>query len=174
MFIPYFPELLSDGMTITFSRERALEREDIHFLTWDHPMVTGILDLILGGEMGNVSVVVRKKRKKEALYLECNFWLECHTPKKWDAERFFPPTELRALIDLTGQDLGEKWSVDFINNNVEELKKDFIHKAIPLLRKNVPEMIKSAEKKVAVNMEDYIRRKTDEMNRHLDGEILRL
>ncbi|MEE2743358.1 MAG: SNF2-related protein [Bdellovibrionota bacterium] len=174
MFIPYFPELLSDGMTITFSRERALEREDIHFLTWDHPMVTGILDLILGGEMGNVSVVVRKKRKKEALYLECNFWLECHTPKKWDAERFFPPTELRALIDLTGQDLGEKWSVDFINNNVEELKKDFIHKAIPLLRKNVPEMIKSAEKKVTVNMEDYIRRKTDEMNRHLDGEILRL
>lgn len=174
MFIPHFPELSSDGMTITFSRLRALEREDIVFLTWDHPMVTGILDLILGGELGNVSVVVRKKRKKEGLYLECKFWLECVAPKKWDAERFFPPREVRTLIDLNGQDLSEKWTADFIKANVEEVKPDGVHRAIPFLRKNIPSMIKNSEKKVAPHVEQYIKQKIEEMNKNLDHEILRL
>ncbi|MEK6624317.1 MAG: helicase-related protein, partial [Bdellovibrionota bacterium] len=37
MFIPHFPCLTSDGVTVTYSRDRALEREDYEFLTWDHP-----------------------------------------------------------------------------------------------------------------------------------------
>ena len=51
MFVPHFPELPNEGMRVTFLRERALEREEVTFLTWDHPMVVGVLDLILGGEL---------------------------------------------------------------------------------------------------------------------------
>ena len=48
-----FAGLPPEGTTVTFDRARALEREEITFLTWDHPMVLGALELLLGGESGN-------------------------------------------------------------------------------------------------------------------------
>ncbi len=174
MFVPHFPELPNDGLRVTFSRERALEREEITFLTWDHAMVVGILELILGGEIGNVSMRIRKKRKKEAIYLECHFWLECMAPKKLDAERFFPPTSFRTLVDLKGQDLAEKWSSSFIEENTDELRGDIIQKAIPILRKNIPSLISLSEEKAKPMVKNYISEKTKEMNVFCDSEISRL
>ena len=46
------------GITATFSREQALGRDDMHFLTWEHPMVSGAMDMVLGGEFGNAAVGV--------------------------------------------------------------------------------------------------------------------
>ena len=44
------PSLPEAGMSATFSRERALSREDLGFLTPDHPLVRGALDLLLGSD----------------------------------------------------------------------------------------------------------------------------
>ena len=50
-----FPGLKADGFSCTRDRQRALLREDLQFLTWDHPLATGALDLLLGSEKGNCS-----------------------------------------------------------------------------------------------------------------------
>ncbi|VAW71606.1 RNA polymerase associated protein RapA [hydrothermal vent metagenome] len=51
-----FPGLHEDGMTVTFDRNIALSNDDMHFLSWDHPLVLNGLDLLLSNEMGNTSV----------------------------------------------------------------------------------------------------------------------
>ena len=43
MQVHSFPGLLEDGMTITYDRENALTHEDIHFITWEHPLTTGAI-----------------------------------------------------------------------------------------------------------------------------------
>ena len=50
------PAIKHDTLIVTFDRETAIKHEDIEFLTWDHPMVSGIMDLILGSEKakGNI------------------------------------------------------------------------------------------------------------------------
>ncbi|MGR8947260.1 MAG: RNA polymerase-associated protein RapA, partial [Gammaproteobacteria bacterium] len=48
-----FPGLPEGGITATFDRVEALNREDMHFLTWEHPMVMGAVDMMLNGEFGN-------------------------------------------------------------------------------------------------------------------------
>jgi len=45
-----FPELPEDGLTVTFARRRALERENEGFMTLDHPMFRAALDMMLGSE----------------------------------------------------------------------------------------------------------------------------
>ena len=55
VLVDAFPGLSSEGLTITCDRQRALAREDLQFLTWDHPLVTGALDLLLGSEQGSCS-----------------------------------------------------------------------------------------------------------------------
>ncbi|WP_313646471.1 RNA polymerase-associated protein RapA, partial [Pseudomonas sp.] len=46
-----FPLGDDEGVTITYDRAQALSREDMQFLTWEHPMVQGGMDLVLSGSM---------------------------------------------------------------------------------------------------------------------------
>ena len=99
-----FPGLPLSGLTVTCDRARALSREDIQFLTWDHPLVTGALDLILGSENGNSSFAWWPDPKTTALYLEAIYLLECVAPKPLHVDRFLPPTPLRVLVNHRGED----------------------------------------------------------------------
>jgi ATP-dependent helicase HepA len=60
-----FPSMPAEGMIGTCDRRRALGREDVGFLTWDHPMVTGAMELLLGGETGNCAFAVLPDRERK-------------------------------------------------------------------------------------------------------------
>ncbi len=55
-----FPGLPEDGLTATYQRDLALSREDFHYLSWEHPMVTGAMDMIMSGDFGNTAVCTMK------------------------------------------------------------------------------------------------------------------
>ena len=100
-----FLSLPADGMTVTLDRQRALEREQETFLTWDHPMVRGALDLMLGSEAGNASFGVWDSPGEKLILLETWIVVECVAPARLHIERFFPQTPLRILVDHKGTDL---------------------------------------------------------------------
>ena len=106
--------------------------------------------------------------------MECHFWLEVMAPTKLDAERFFQPTSFRTLVDLKGQDLADKWSSSFIEENTDELSGDLVQRAVPILRKSIPSLISLSEEKVKPMIESYISLKTKEMTLICDSEISRL
>jgi ATP-dependent helicase HepA len=93
-----FPGLPASGFTITCDRQRALGREDVQFLTWDHPLVNGALDLLLGSERGNSSTVPGNQE----MALEAIFVLECIAPPELHVDRFLPPTPLGVIVKSNG------------------------------------------------------------------------
>lgn len=101
-----FPGLPSDGLTVTCDRRRALIREEMQFLTWDHPLVSGALDLLLGSEHGNCAFA-QWPDATPALYLEAVYMLECIAPSRFHVDRFLPPTPLRVIVDHRGQSASE-------------------------------------------------------------------
>jgi ATP-dependent helicase HepA len=94
-----FPALPETGMSVTFSRERALSREDLGFLTRDHPLVRGALDLLLGSESGNAAFGLWKTPGNEAVLLEIYAVVECIAPEALHADRFLPATPVRVVVD---------------------------------------------------------------------------
>ena len=102
-----FPELPDDGVTVTLDRATALAREDLLFLTWEHPMVRGAMDIILNNEHGNacLSILHHPDLDPGQLLIECYHVVECSAPRRLHAGRFFPPRLIRTLIDQDGQDL---------------------------------------------------------------------
>lgn len=94
-----FPALPAEGATVTFNRTLALSREDWEFLTWDHPLVRGALDLLLGTEQGNASFAVWPGSGRETLLLECCFVAECVAPPALHADRFLAATPIRIVVD---------------------------------------------------------------------------
>ena len=105
-----FPSLPADGMTMTLDRRRALEREQEAFLTWDHPMVRGALDLMLGSEAGNATFGVWDSTGEKIILLEAWLVVECVAPARLHVERFLPQTPLRILVDYKGTDHTENAS----------------------------------------------------------------
>ena len=123
MFVPSFPELKEDGTTVTLNREIALSREDMGFLTWEHPMIRGAMDMVLNGEFGNTAIGMLRDRRitHGTVLLESIFIMECIAPTKLQVNRFFPPTPLRILLDSDFKEAGENFSFEFFEGRLESL-----------------------------------------------------
>ena len=99
ILIDSFPAMPAEGMVATCDRRRALGRDDVGFLTWDHPMVTGAMDLLLGAETGNCSFAVLPAADERTLVLELIFVLETIAAPRLHADRFLPLTPVRLVLN---------------------------------------------------------------------------
>ena len=174
VFADSFPGLPTEGLTVTAERQRALAREEMQFLSWDHPLVTGALDLLLGSEPGNSSVAHWPDAKVRALYLEAVFVLECIAPPELHVDRFLPPTPVRVLVDHAGKDESGTWdAVAF----ARALKPTDVHALLDLpgLRDDLlPELVERAETLATQRVGPLTTQATRMMNETLGREIARL
>ena len=103
------PELPSEGTLVTLSRKQALEREDIDFLTWDHPLVVGAMELLRSLDQGNSTVAVLQGVDAHGLFLDLVFILEPVADRKLFVDRFLPPTPIRVVVDQSLGVCTESW-----------------------------------------------------------------
>jgi ATP-dependent helicase HepA len=174
VFADSFPGLPAEGMTVTCDRQRALSREDVQFLTWDHPLVTGALDLLLGSEKGNSSFALWPDAKSAGLHLEAIFVLECIAPPALHVDRFLPPTPLRVLVDHRGDDVGARLSTEAVR---QHLKNGDAYPLIdrPEFREDLlPVMMEKAQALAESRSPAIIAAAGKAMSTQLDGEIARL
>jgi ATP-dependent helicase HepA len=97
-----FPGFIEKRMTVTFDRTIGTTREDYLFLTWDHPMVRGAIDMLLSSEQGNTSFAKWTDSESENIYLEATFLVECIAPPSFQVDKYIPLTPITITIDIQG------------------------------------------------------------------------
>lgn len=142
-----FPCLPEDGTTITFDRDTALINENYQLLTWDHPMVRGVMDLVLSDEIGNASIGLLKN---EALpvgtfFLECLFTVEATAPAHLQLGRYLPTTPIRILVDKKGNNLADKVSENVLDKQLSPVKKQMALQLIKALKSQIGPLVTKAE-----------------------------
>lgn len=107
---PYLNQ--EDGLTVTVSRAQALAREDLQFLTWEHPLVTASMDMVLSSDTGNatISTVKHPDLKAGQFLLECLFVIEHSAPAELQLGRFLPNTPIRILMNQLQKDVTDEFS----------------------------------------------------------------
>jgi ATP-dependent helicase HepA len=95
------PGFNKEGMTVTLDRSCALAREDWVFLTWDHPLVAGAMDVLTGSEQGTGTASTWANTGATGLLLEAVFIVEAIAPPLLEADRYLPATPLRVCVDLS-------------------------------------------------------------------------
>jgi ATP-dependent helicase HepA len=100
-----FPVPRGERPIITYDRQTALVREDAEFVTIDHPMVMGSLDLLLSSDQGTTSFMVWNVPGAGDILLESIYVVECIAPAHLNSERFLPPSPLRLVINGKGEDI---------------------------------------------------------------------
>ncbi len=174
--VSHFPGLTEDGMTVTVDRQIALAREDMQFMTWEHPVVTASMDMVLSSETGNaaISVIKHNDLKAGQFLLECLFIVECSAPAELQIGRFLPHTPIRVLIDQNQKDL----SAEIDHRDLVEAGIKFDkHKIIAFLSSQRPYLINIlsvAEQKAKADMQKLVDEATQAMLESLSSEIKRL
>lgn len=134
-----FPQLQEDGMTVTYNRDIALVNEDVHYLSWDHPMVTGAMDLVLSSELGNTSVIAIEHEDMEAgaLLLEGIYILESASSHALNSSRYLPPTTIRIVLDESTKRHEAKLDHGFIGPRTIQVDRET---ATKIIRAKMPEL----------------------------------
>ena len=176
MRVSHFPSLSEDGMTITGNRQTALAREELQFLTWEHPLVTGAMDLVLSSETGNaaISVIKHNELKAGQFLLECLFIVECSAPAELQIGRFLPHTPIRILINQHQHDLTESIAHQSLVESGKSFDKQQIIAFLNNQRLPITKLLATAELKAKADMQVLIDSATNTMLESLAAEIKRL
>ncbi|HKM93375.1 MAG TPA: RNA polymerase-associated protein RapA [Prolixibacteraceae bacterium] len=177
-----FPSIPQEGIQVTFDRKRALSRDDVSFISWDHPMATGAIDMVLSSTFGSASCGVIRidpdQRKQgtgtPALLLELLFVLETAGKQSIDIDRFLPHTPLRIIVDHTGKEVTDMYSFEMLNKNLIPSRINSLLENETFVDTILPNMISSATKIAKGMGENEITKGLQRMKLTLNHEIDRL
>ena len=176
MLMPDFPGLKEEGGTVTFDRQLALAREELEFLTWDHPMIYHGIDLITSGDIGKsaVALLVNKNLPSGTLLLELVYVVESQAPQGLQLTRFLPPTPIRLLLDNCGNDLASQVAFDTLQRKLKPMERNVANKIVKMLRQSIEGLIAQGERLVVAQSEQIINAAKQEAKQQLDAELNRL
>ncbi len=165
-----------DGLAVTVSRTQALAREELQFLTWEHPLVTAAMDMVLSSETGNatLSTVRHPDLKAGQFFLECLFIVEHSAPAELQINRFLPNTPIRVLINQVQKDV----TADFSHESLIDSGVNFDKHAITIFlnkqRALILKLLTFAEQQAHIQKELICQKATATMLDSLTTEIKRL
>jgi ATP-dependent helicase HepA len=170
------PGLPEDGMTATYQRDLALHREDFQYLSWEHPLVGGAMDLILNGEYGNTAFCTLKlpPLKPGTILLEAIFTLSAIAPGDLQLHRFLPLTTVRLVVDHRNTDLSGILSSALINRLAERAS---LHNARELVRQTRPRitvMLEHAEQRAEAQKDGILNAAIENMQAGQQVELERI
>jgi len=176
MLTGQFPFLREDGTTVTFSRDKALAREDIEFLTWEHPMILDAMDMVHSTELGNAALGTFKLKgvAPGTMLLEALYTVNCIAPRDLQVERFLPLSPMRLLVDARGKDLAELVPHARLNQLIETVKKSTALAIIKQVGVEVEAKLSLAAALAQTRLRDILNDAEQSMRAALGAELDRL
>ncbi|MDT8310048.1 MAG: RNA polymerase-associated protein RapA [Methylophaga sp.] len=168
--------LPEDGMTGTYQRHKALAREDMAFLTWEHPLVSNALDAVLSSELGNTAFCTIASDNLPAgnLLLEAVFRFEVSAPKFLQIPRYLSQQFQRLLVDEQGQDLSEAFSQEQLSRLAGRIPKATTRQLVEHARSRIEKLLEQSYQQVDKLTSQWIKDAAYNAEQLLDNEINRL
>jgi len=180
LFCEEFPLPRERGaMQITFDRRHALSRPTITLLSWDHPMVQGSIDLILGSERGICSIACSEG--VDGIVLQAIYVLEVVSSKRVEIEQYLPPTPIVVQIndrlqqvagDMVIDGDGEPWKIRDDGQLRQQTFPAMVTESRKIAEKKVPSLRKIAESEMQKDLSTEVNRMTElkKVNDHIRPE----
>lgn len=171
-----FPGLPEEGLTITFKRKTALIRDDVHYLNWEHPMISGAMEMILNSDTGTTSVAILKNSEipTGTTFLELIYTVEALNTKNAQLSQFLPTTPIRLLLDKNGKNLAQSVTFDRFNHQLRPINRNISHKIVKTSQVLIRQLIKSSRPIAQRFMHEILKQAKHKMQHTLQHERDRL
>ena len=168
------PPMKRNPLFVTFKRDVALSREELEFLTMDHPLVVGALESFCGSETGNAALAIYPDAPHPGLLLECLFVPECVAPQGLGAARFLTQAPFRVVMDHEGDEVTQEWPEDLLKEELAPMPDELVGANPAIMDSLLPAMANGATALADAKSEALKKRALESMHRHYDAEIQRL
>ena len=166
------PGFRPGGMAVTTDRATALSREELGFLTWDHPLVMGAMEHYLGSGTGNCAFVQWAGDAAPAVLLEMVFMAEAAAGKN-DVHRFLPPTPVRVAVDSDLNDGARRLAALPAAARVDG-SAALLARLLPLLAAKIPPMVDAGRRLAGEKVAPIIRQARADADRYTAAAVDRL
>jgi ATP-dependent helicase HepA len=168
--------LPEEGLTATWSRQQALEREDLAFMSWEHPLVTSVMDSVTSSGLGKAALASLSVKALPAgtLLLEALFTVHCPAPEALQLTRYLPVSPLRLLVDVNGRNLSAALPHDRLNELCSNIRRRTAQAIVPQIRPQVETMVDHVETLSQPHLEPMKRQALDQLEANFGPEIRRL
>ncbi|KHT45495.1 RNA polymerase-associated protein RapA [Vibrio sinaloensis] len=176
MLVPSYPGLPYEGATITFDRDTALSREDMHFISWEHPMIQGGIDLLMSEGVGTAAVSLLKNKALPVgtMLLELIYKVDAQAPKRSGISRFLPTTPIRLMLDGKGNDLSAQVEFESFNRQLSPVGRHIATKLVSSVQAQVHQLVAAGETLIVEKVEAIRNQAQQEMQASLNSELERL
>lgn len=188
----YFPGLNAQGNTVTYSREKALIREDIEFLSVEHPMVRECMEMIIEDDAGSaiLNTISVPGLAQGTLLLEAFYTTRTLAPAELNVNRFLPLTPIRVLMSLDNKNLEHVISHEQLSGLCKKVKRQLTGPIINQIKphietlgdfakleavKQLPKIQETAQQKLSIELDDEQQRLVElkKINKNIrDEEVL--
>ncbi len=174
--VEQFPELPDEGITVTTNRGTALAREDMQFLTWEHPLVRATIDLIVNGDKGRVSICSLQlpQLPPRGIFVEALFETNCPAPAYLDVSRYLPRHALRVLVNQEGKNYARQLPPDTYEHLLENIDQEVARTMIERTGAIVKKQIHGIEEMASQQLPVFRQAAIASMHEKLDSELQRL
>jgi ATP-dependent helicase HepA len=170
-----FVDIGKEGQLVTFERQKALAREDLWFLTWDHPLIMRHIQLLLRASQGNSCYAVWEDMRSQIVLLEALFRVElAQPPKKLYPTRFFSPAGVRLIVNHNLEEVGAEYPMELINKNVRNGRREWIRTNAAALRRLLPRMLDDLTTRAHARAAEMKQQALADLDAHLLPELERL
>ena len=176
MRLGYFPGLGDESITVTFDREKALSREDFTFVSWEHPMVSESMEMVMNSEIGNAVVTTLEMEgiQPGTILLESYACLTSIAPKHLQIGRYLPLSPLRTLISQDKKNYAKALSHDKLNQLCMKVDKKTALAIVKQIKKELAAMIDFAQRFTDASLEKCQKEAIAAAEKQLGEEINRL
>ena len=172
----HFPGIIEEGMSVTFDRDTALSNENLHYLTWEHPMVVEAMEMIATEEKGNASLITVENTglPPSTIIIESLFHINAPADASLQISRFLPADSIRLVADEKLMDRTKVLDGQFIHSNHSSVPLNVALQVIKMKTKEMKKIIAAIEGKSERILPDLIKQAQVKAETKLDAEITRL
>lgn len=175
MYLPSYPALPNDGYSFTLDRDKALIRDDLQYMSWEHPLVQGSLDLFTNSEIGNMTVATHSEKLGQNIFFEFIFKLEIIHGLKSGAVQYLPITPVRVLLDASASDVTQKIPKSKLDPILTDIQSAGDREKVKQIPKDAfKQLLAKAQSLAKQRAPKYINKALEECNHNCDLEIFRL
>lgn len=177
MLVPVIPGVPADGCEITFERTTATAREDVQFVTWDHPLMQGLNELITTSELGvsTIALLPNKALKPGMLFLEALFSVAIKAPNAQQAARFLSQPMLRIVVaEDNPKNLNSVLPRESLTGLLENAPKSLRKALVKDYRDQIDGLASSAEALALTEMDSVIDASIAQLQQRAKVELARL
>ncbi len=165
-----------EGMSLTFKRPQALVREELQYMTHEHPLMQSIYEMLTITSFGNTAVATlhSSAMPQGMILLEVNFRIESIAPKLLNLNAFLPNNHIRVFLAETGDDLSAVATPEKIAPLIERLDRQRARQVVKARAEVITKRYKEADAIAKQQLEDIAKRATGQFSAYFDKEIGRL